>query len=241
MSDQAPHRLLALEAATRHVSVACLDKGTVVARRSLPPGRQHSERLLPLVDACLTDAGWTLSTLSGLAVTRGPGAFTSVRVTLATAQGLAVADHLPLYGAGTLETIAFAAKQPKVLVLLDAKKKEVYAGLYSFETGIPHSLTPECVCPFSDLLPTLSADTLALGDGALLYQDTLKDAGIEILSPDDPRHAPDAAHLGALIFAKLQAGQSCPGPDPAYLRLPEAEVNWRKQRSLDTIASQGHR
>ena len=238
MNEPSYPRLLALDAATRHVSVACLADGRVTAFRRLAPDRQHSERLLPLVDDLLTEAGWKISELSGIAVTRGPGAFTSVRVALATAQGLALADHLPLFGASTLEILAFAVKASNVVALLDAKKGEVYAGTYRFDgDGLPVALDEECVAPLTDLLPRLPQGAIAIGDGALLHRAALEECGLSVLPQDDGRHAPDARSLAELVFRRLAAGLPCPGPDPAYLRLPEAEVNWRKAREGDKSLS----
>jgi len=126
--------ILALETSTELGSCALWRDG-VVSERICPPGRSHSETLLPLVRELLTEAGVQVRALNAIAFGVGPGAFTGLRVACGAAQGLAVAANLPLIPVTSLETMAALASTDRVLALLDARMGEVYSGSYQIGDG----------------------------------------------------------------------------------------------------------
>ena len=124
---------LALETSTEWCSVAVGD-GITLARPTSTPGQTHSERLLPMVDAALAEAGWTLRQLDGIAFGAGPGSFTGIRIGCGVAQGLAFGADLPVVPVPTLAAIAqevFRARGwNRVIACLDARMREVYLAGY---------------------------------------------------------------------------------------------------------------
>ena len=125
-------RILALDTATLTASVAVL-AGDDIAAAADGRADTHSERLLPLIDEVLRQAGLAPASLDAIACGAGPGSFTGLRIGLATAKGLCFALHKPLVLVSSLEALAFAARGRDVLALLDAKKREVYAAMRSME------------------------------------------------------------------------------------------------------------
>jgi tRNA threonylcarbamoyladenosine biosynthesis protein TsaB len=121
--------ILALETSTELGSCALWRDG-VVLERTCPPGKSHSETLLPLVRELLTEGGLKVSQLDAIAFGVGPGAFTGLRVACGVAQGLAVAAGLPLIPVTSLEAMATLAGADRVLALLDARMGEIYSGSY---------------------------------------------------------------------------------------------------------------
>lgn len=101
--------LLALDTASEIASLAVHDGRRVLVEVAWLAGREHSTRLLPEVEHALGLAGLAPADLGGLAVARGPGSFTGVRVALSLAKGLAAALDLPIWGADTLDILAHAA------------------------------------------------------------------------------------------------------------------------------------
>lgn len=103
----------------------------VLASEALP-GRSASERLVPVVRQMLEGKGWRLGELAAIAVARGPGSFTGVRVGLAAAKGWSEASGVPLIAVSRLEVLAGAGGDSAVPVwaVLDAGRGEVYAGGY---------------------------------------------------------------------------------------------------------------
>jgi tRNA threonylcarbamoyladenosine biosynthesis protein TsaB len=131
-------RILAIECATETAGVALAVDGEVRERRSA--GEKHGAFLLPAVAALLAEAGLERGALDGVAVGRGPGAFTGVRFGLAVAQGLALGLDRPVLAVSTLAALALqaatetrSAAGTSVLALLDARMDEVYGG--AFELG----------------------------------------------------------------------------------------------------------
>ena len=127
-------RILALDTSTDWCTVAVGD-GARWYRRDERAGQGHSERLLPMIDAALAEAAWSLSDLDGLAFGAGPGSFTGIRIGCGVAQGLAFGRGLRVIGVPTLAAIAQEAFRvhgwQRVLACLDARMQEVYAASYA--------------------------------------------------------------------------------------------------------------
>ena len=98
-------KILALDTATENCSVALLVDDKVYVRSEVAP-RDHTKKILPMVDEVLKEAGLTLAELDALAYGRGPGSFTGVRIGIGIAQGLAFGADLPMIGVSTLEAMA---------------------------------------------------------------------------------------------------------------------------------------
>jgi tRNA threonylcarbamoyladenosine biosynthesis protein TsaB len=131
-------RLLVLEYGNEALSVALYDGTTIIAHRFDVIGRGHAERLLPMVRELLDEAQWPMRSLNGIAVGRGPGAFTGVRIGVSVAQGLGFGLDVPVVGLSDLHAVALGAVSraaqaavvaQSVVVALDARMGEVYAAL----------------------------------------------------------------------------------------------------------------
>lgn len=124
-----PMLILALETSTELGSCALWRDGEVV-ERFCPAGRSHSETLLPLVRDLLAEAAVNIGQLNAIAFGVGPGAFTGLRIACGAAQGLAVANDIPLVPVTSLAAMAAQTGAESVISLLDARMGEVYAGRY---------------------------------------------------------------------------------------------------------------
>src|SRR5512138_896658 len=163
--------VLGIETSTRQGGAALVGDEGLVSEYTLNVEVTHSERLLPAIDRMLHDAGATLATLGGLAVSIGPGSFTGLRIGLSTAKGLAYATGLPVVGVPSLEALAWAVPAARwpVCAVLDARKQEVYAALFQHEpTGLrriieDRALAPEALCEL------IRKPTLFVGDGVAAY------------------------------------------------------------------------
>ncbi|MCE5191394.1 MAG: tRNA (adenosine(37)-N6)-threonylcarbamoyltransferase complex dimerization subunit type 1 TsaB [Actinomycetia bacterium] len=171
--------VLAFDAATEHVAIglASIDGG----RRSLVAGVDFSApraalgRLLPGVQALLAGAGLAPSDLSAVAVGRGPGSFTGVRIAVATAKGLAHGLGVPLAGLGTLDAVAWRFRDTTGLVgvLGDAMRGEVYPCLFRCGEGACERLDEYRVskpaAAAEAWAATLDEPTMLAGNGLLKY------------------------------------------------------------------------
>lgn len=142
--------LLALDTATEACSVALLHDGRVLSHYEVIP-RLHAQRLLPMIQTLLSEAGIALSAVDALAFGRGPGAFTGVRIAVGVVQGLAFALERPVLPVSTLATIAQRAHREhgaeQVAVAIDARMDEVYWGCYRVSHGEMQLAGSEAVLP----------------------------------------------------------------------------------------------
>src|SRR2546428_11980959 len=161
-------RVLAVEASTLAGGAALLDGEVVVGEYALDVGATHSERLMGAIDRFLTDAGWTVRDLEGLAVSVGPGSFTGLRIGLSTVKGLALALSIPIVAVPTLDAMAaplpFAALP--VCPVLDARKREVYASLYRWDGAGMHRVWEYLAIAPAALARRLGEPGVILGDAA---------------------------------------------------------------------------
>ncbi len=126
-------RILAVETSSRRGSVALLEDQRLVASLEHEQPNSHAERLLPMVEQLLAEAGWPKSSLDRLGVGVGPGSFTGLRVGIALAEGLSVGLDRPLIGVGSLWAMAFGALAERpgtCCALLDARRDELFAAVY---------------------------------------------------------------------------------------------------------------
>ena len=123
--------LLALETSTECCSVALECNGEIVARSEYAP-RRHAELLLPMCEEVLAEAGIVRRQLDAIAVGRGPGAFTGVRLAISAAQGIALALDVPVFPVSSLAALALDVPVDghALLAVIDARMGEVYAGVF---------------------------------------------------------------------------------------------------------------
>lgn len=220
-------KLLAIETSTEACSVALWVDGGVIERHGLAP-RRHAELVLPWTDALLAEAGIGKGALDAIAVGRGPGAFTGVRLAVAIVQGMAMALERPVVPVSTLAALAMGAprgEEPDVgiLAMIDARMGEFYVGLFE------RTADGLVVATGDELLwaPGKPGQRLAITGESLvgIGSGFLSDTGREletsgVLQACDPHglpHASDVARLGAAALARGEAI----APDrlePAYLR-----------------------
>ena len=210
--------ILALETSTELGSCALWRDGESI-ERCCPPGRSHSETLLPLVRELFAEAGIGAGQLDAVAYGMGPGAFTGLRVACGAAQGIAVAADLPLVGVSSLECMAAGSGAGQVLALLDARMGEVYAGAY-VRRGEDWALQGEIVVAPPSAVPLPQAGNWqACGNAPAAYADLrerLALAGIEVV----PDILPRAATLARLAVPRFRRGECCDAADaaPLYVR-----------------------
>ncbi|MBD1559088.1 tRNA (adenosine(37)-N6)-threonylcarbamoyltransferase complex dimerization subunit type 1 TsaB [Vibrio sp. S9_S30] len=225
-------KILAIDTATENCSVALIVDGKLYARSEVAP-RDHTKKVLPMVDEVLKEANIALQDLDALAFGRGPGSFTGVRIGIGIAQGLAFGADLPMIGVSTMEAMAQACYRlygkRQVASAIDARMSEIYWGRYvRQESGEWLTQEPECVVP-----PTVLAENLVrdehvwtqAGTGWDAYSEGLASLpihteGSDVLYPD----AQDMVVLAQFEFAKGKA-VAVEDSSPVYLR---DNVTWKK-------------
>jgi len=220
------NRILALDTTSEFGSLALLADGALVASESLhsPDGFGHI--LFGRLAEFLGRNAWKIEEIDCFAAAAGPGSFTGVRVGLAAAKGLAAALGKLVVPVSNLEAVAWFGQAPLRAAILDARRGQIYAGLYD---AALQPVLPEAVAPLAHWL------------------DALPESGLEFLSPDCPhlaqalaatRFAAAPVHqtprslapaIAAIAHQRFSAGQAL---DPAqvdanYVRRSDAELFWK--------------
>ena len=223
-------KLITIQTATPAGSVALTVGERLLGELFLDSRQPAGSWLMGGVEQLLASAALKAHDLDGFGVTIGPGSFTGLRVGLATAKGLAMATGKPLAGVSTLETLALQAPYASlpVCALLDARKKEVYAGSYQWQRDGLRPLREERVLPPERLLAELHEEMLFVGDGAVAYRTLIvRQLGSRAHFLPAAYAPPRASHAALLALRVFAAGEALPAApvNPRYLRPSEAELN----------------
>ena len=212
-------RILALDTATEACSVALYLDGEVREHFDILP-RQHSQQILPMIEAILAEHGQSMMALDAIAFGRGPGAFTGVRIATGIAQGLAFAADLPVIPVSTLAALAqlgfrqYGAQN--VLATIDARMDEIYQALYCADNGVMVLQGTEQVSPPETVaVETMSDNLVGVGSG-WLYRDRIA-VPVSQCYPDEYPHAADIALLASVALARGE-GVTAEQALPVYLR-----------------------
>jgi tRNA threonylcarbamoyladenosine biosynthesis protein TsaB len=239
-------KVLAIDTATESCSAALLIDGRVESRE-VEMERGHAERILPMIDDLLTEAGLTLHDLDAIAFGRGPGSFTGVRLAVTVTQGLAFGANLGVVPVSDLRAVAQRALRQdatltRVLVCNDARMSEVYWAC--FDRGgddLARLEGEEHVSKPSDVkLPPGWSTATAVGRGFIAYAEALRAAvptvtgGIAPIVAAAPEAAastpgtaedllhvlPHAVDIALLSAPEVAAGRliSAEAATPIYLR-----------------------
>lgn len=217
--------LLAIETATESCSVALVHGDEVIARSELAP-RRHAELVLPMADALLAEAGIGRHALDAIAVGRGPGAFTGVRLGVSLAQGMALALDVPVVTVSSLAALALEApdddSDAAILAVIDARMGELYVACYRRDgLGGLIALDEERVATAESLQLTPAEAWHVVGSGWATYAEVLGErlAGRVVRSAHGDRF-PQAVHVASLAVRECLAGRA-QAPElalPVYLR-----------------------
>jgi tRNA threonylcarbamoyladenosine biosynthesis protein TsaB len=226
--------VVGFDTATADTTVCAMRNGEVLYEELLglgPDGSpRHSTALLAGVEQAATAAGgW--GAVDRLAVGLGPGSFVGIRIGIATARGLAASTGLPLSGVCTLDLLGralaeLAAAGRDRLAVLDARRGEVFAALYS--SAGERLWEPLVTAPveLAERVAGLSVAPLAAGSGAVRFRDELASQGVDVPEDTDPLHRIAARHACALVETAPDRSEG--RLEPIYLRAPDAE-RWRER------------
>ncbi|AWF82101.1 tRNA (adenosine(37)-N6)-threonylcarbamoyltransferase complex dimerization subunit type 1 TsaB [Microbulbifer sp. A4B17] len=229
-------KILALDTTSGACSVALISDDQLI-ERFVQAERDHTRRLLPMVDEVLAEADMKLADLDALAVSQGPGSFTGLRIAISSVQGLAYASDLPVVPVSSLAALALGARrshpewgQYPIVAMLDARMQQVYWGVYS--TNSPsESLIPEAVQNPEEVLLSLEDSEVSApiyGAGPGLHYDVFRQASLEAVDQACFIYARDIAQLAVPL---LEQGNSVTAEElePVYLR---NEVTWKKRQKI---------
>ena len=224
-------KILALDSSGLVASVAVMEDDTMLAEFTMNYKKTHSQTLLPMLDEMAKMIELDLNTVDAIAVAGGPGSFTGLRIGSATAKGLGLALHKPLISIPTVDGLAYnlCGTEKIVCPLMDARRNQVYTGIYEFEGNILKVIEPQMAVDISviaEKLNTLGREVIFLGDGYPVYEKKLEEL-MRIPYMAAPAHLSRqrAGALGTLALAYAKEGnlEAAADHQQDYLRLSQAE------------------
>lgn len=233
--------ILAIDSSGLTAAVAVMTDGKLTAEYTVNNKKTHSQTLLPMIDEVMKASGLEPKQLECIAVSRGPGSFTGLRIGSATAKGLGLALNIPIAEVSSLEALAYNLYGNEgciICPIMDARRQEVYTAAYEF---IPVSdaeytgtyeikrIIDEKACPLDELLKELEKagkKVVFNGDGVPVYREYIVNNFKQkfALAPETMllQKASSVAALGELIYRNGTA-VSADEHVPVYLRKSQAE------------------
>lgn len=233
-------KVLALDSSGLVASVAIVMDDELIGEYTINHKKTHSQTLLPMLDEVAKMIELDLNSLDFIAVSAGPGSFTGLRIGSATAKGIALALNKPIVSVPTIDAMAYNlwGCDAQICPIMDARRNQVYTGLYEFEDGNMKTLLPECVLMIDEIIEKINESgkkTIFLGDGVQIFKDYIKEKiNVEYdFAPaqNNKQRASSVATLGMILYEQGKA-QDAKEHKPEYLRLSQAERE-RQEKAKD--------
>ncbi len=228
-------KVLGFEASGLVASVALVEDDILLGEYTINHKRTHSKTLMPMLDELKKRLELDLESIDAIAVASGPGSYTGLRISSSTAKGLGMALNKPIVSVPTIDGLAYNMWGASGLVcpIMDARRKQVYTGLYRFEESSMHTVKPQTVMDINELLSFIcemlndnDSQVLFLGDGIKLYHDLIIER-LENKADFAPAHINmnKASSVASLGIEYLRQGEveSPALHRPRYLKLSQAE------------------
>lgn len=232
-------KVIAIDSSGLVASVAIVEDDTLTGEYNVQYKKTHSQTLLPMLDELKRMVELDLSTVDAIALTKGPGSFTGLRIGSATAKGLGLALDVPLVEIPTLDGLACNLYGTDKLVcpIMDARRNQVYTGIYEYipeqEQGsvsyVQKCILPQCAVSIDEIAAKcneLGREVIFLGDGVPVFSNRLKEL-MKLPYGFAPAHMnrQRAAAFAPLAMQYLKEGKGIAARDhaPEYLRPSQAE------------------
>lgn len=229
-------KVLAIESSGIVASVAVAQENKIICEYTINDKKTHSQTLMPIIEDITNRIDLDLKELDLIAVSKGPGSFTGLRIGGATAKGLAHGLDLPIVGVSSLEALAYNISDTEKIIcpVMDARRNQVYTTLYKYEDGLLLRLCEEKAVDILEVVEEakeFNKDIIFIGDGFYPNKDridkSLTSYTIAPINNNIPR-ASTIAMLG-IKYAKEGMVQHFMEYAPVYLRKSQAEREYESR------------
>lgn len=223
--------ILAIDSSGMTASAAIVSEEAVLAEYNTDFKKTHSQTLLPMIDAMTRILDFDLSSLDAVAVAKGPGSFTGLRIGSATAKGIGLALDKPVAEISALEAMAYALYPAQTLIvpIMDARRSQVYTGIYRFEGEELVCVSGDEAMAMEELIARLNGfgeEVIFTGDGIPVFSEMIKEKlEVPYRFAKTFQDRQRAAVLGTLAmeYVKQRRLVSADEHAPVYLRVSQAE------------------
>lgn len=237
-------KILAIDSSGMVASIALVEDRKLIGEFTINYKKTHSQTLLPMLDEVTKMIELDLNTIDAIAVAAGPGSFTGLRIGSATAKGLGLALDKPLISVPTVDGLAYNLSGASALVcpLMDARRKQVYTGIYSFKGFQMYTHLAQCAVSIEEIISRVceyDREVTFLGDGVAVYASYIEEH-CSVPYTFAPAHLNQqrASASAVLAFEYYKAGrlESAAQHRPDYLRKPQAERERERQAACESNA-----
>lgn len=222
--------ILALESTGPHASVALIDKNGNTEEILNPGTLNHLETMVPMVNNLITECNVKLSDIIAVAVSKGPGSFTGIRIGVTTARTLAQALGIETIGVPTLNAFGYNDRQFAGIIcpVFDARRNQVYAGAFKWENGILQTITAPGAYMIDEFLTSLKNSGkkhMFFGDGLKVYGEQIFESEIDAVFAPESVRLQRASSVAAMALDIYNMEGTIPYSRlfPEYMRKAEAE------------------
>jgi tRNA threonylcarbamoyladenosine biosynthesis protein TsaB len=221
--------VLAIDTSTNVMGIALMKEKQIIGEVITYINKNHSVRLMPAIEQLMKECNVKPNELTKIAVAKGPGSYTGVRIGVTVAKTLAYTLNIPLVGISSLKLLAANGRYFNGLVcsLFDARRTQLYTGLYDAKNGQIETVIDDCNIlreQWVEQLKTYEQPILFVGNDVSLHEDYLKEAlGDMAVFTNQNNQRPSELAYFSLIEKEEESVHHF---TPEYLRLAEAEANW---------------
>lgn len=233
--------LLAIESSGLVASIALMSDDKLIGEYTTNFKKTHSQTLLPMMNEVVQMTGVDLNTVDAIVISGGPGSFTGLRIGAATAKGLGLALDKPLVNVPTVDALAFNLYGTEQIIcpIMDARRQQVYTGLYTFEGDDFKVLCPQKAVGIDEIVEEINAmgkPVIFLGDGVPVHKEFIL-SHVTVPCNFAPAHlnAQRAGALAALGKRYYEEGRLETADEhvPEYLRLSQAERELQEKKKRE--------
>lgn len=224
-------KVLGIDSSGMTATVALIEDDKLIAEFSVNNKRTHSETLMPMIDKVLTASETDIRDVELLAIAAGPGSFTGLRIGAATVKGLGMSLDVPVAAIPTCEGLAMNLSGTDRLVcpLMDARRNQVYTGLYRVSGDMPEAVIEQTACDISEIVDKVNEageKVIFLGDGAAIFKEYIEsNIRVEFSFANANASLQRGASIASLGLLYQKAGKTVSVDEftPVYLRPSQAE------------------
>ncbi|WP_102336377.1 tRNA (adenosine(37)-N6)-threonylcarbamoyltransferase complex dimerization subunit type 1 TsaB [Salimicrobium jeotgali] len=223
--------ILAIDTSNYVLGVAVIKNREVVGEWVTNVKKNHSVRLMPAIDQMMRETETSPEELDQIAVAHGPGSFTGVRIGMATAKSMAFALDIPVVGVSSLEVLARQGTFFKGLIcpFFDARRGRVYTGLYDEEMNVVMEEENIDMKTWLERLHDMKQPVLFISQDESAFREMIEqELGDRAVFPGAAHRYARPSYLA--LSAMKKPASSLHTLMPNYLRLPEAEQKWLRQK-----------
>jgi len=195
--------ILNIETATKNCSVSLAENGKVLILRELNDGNySHAEKLHPFIQEILIEANVVLSDVDAVAVSKGPGSYTGLRIGVSAAKGICFAIDKPLISIETLKSLALSTfiEEGVIVPMLDARRMEVYSAVYNLRYEQIREIRAEIIDGDSFSEELMKGKVYFLGDGAAKCKGVITHNNAVFIEDEFP----SSKEMAVLSYAKYK-------------------------------------